>query len=114
MNVELEMTKDELAQFEKDMERFGKIQKENNFKTIWSIYEIEDINENSGLVADYLTDGVTDAIVELPNRDLTWLELWEYADKLNNLLGYSEHIFVESFEVKSINGKRKLEVFFGS
>ena len=35
MNVELEMTKDELAQFKKDTERFGKIQKENNFKTIW-------------------------------------------------------------------------------
>jgi len=114
MNVELEMTENELKQFEKDMERFSVIQKENNFKTIWCIDEIENLNETSFISADYITDGVNDIKVELPNKELTWLELWKYADDLNNLIGYSEHLFIESFEVKQVNGKDQLEVFFGS
>jgi hypothetical protein len=52
--------------------------------------------------------------VELPNKELTWLDLWKYADELYELIGDSEHMFVESFEVKKINGKRELQVFFGS
>jgi hypothetical protein len=114
MNVELEMTKDELLQFEKDMKRFDKIEKENNFKTSWCLYEVEDINETSFLSADIMTDGLCDVEVELPNKELTWLELWKYADNLYNLIGDVEHLFIESFEVKQINGKRVIEVFFGS
>lgn len=114
MNVELEMTKDELLQFEKDMKRFGKIEKENNFKTKWSLYEVQDMNETSFLSADIMTDGLCDIHVELPNKELTWLELWKYADNLYNLIGDREHLFIESFEVKHINGKRVMEVFFGS
>jgi hypothetical protein len=114
MNVELQMTNDELAQFEKDMQRFDKIQTQNNFKTTWSIYEIEDMDENSFLSADIMTDGLCDIEVELPKKELTWLELWNYADNLYNLIGDTEHLFIESFEVKQINGKREMHVFFGS
>ena len=114
MNVELQMTENELKQFEKDMERFSVIQKENNFKTIWSIDEIEDINENSGLSADIMSDGLSDIELVLQKKELTWLELWKYADKLYKLIGDREHLFIETFEVKEINGKKALEVFFGS
>ena len=114
MNLELEMTKKELAKFEKDMERFGKIQNENNLKTVWCIDEVEDINETSFLSADYLTDGIHDAKIELPNKELTYKELWKAADELYNLIGDTEHRFIEAFEVKEINGKTQLEVFFGS
>jgi hypothetical protein len=114
MNVELEMSKDELAQFEKDMARFDKIQKQNNFKTTWSLYEVKDMNESSFLSADVMTDGLCDVQVELPNKELSWLELWIYADNLYNLIGDTDHKFIESFEVKEINGKLEMEVFFGS
>lgn len=114
MNVELQMTENELKQFEKDMERFSVIQNENNFKTIWSIYEIKDINENSGLSADIMSDGLSDVEVVLQKKELTWLELWKYADELYKLIGDREHLFIETFEVKEINGKKALEVFFGS
>ena len=117
MKAEFEMTEDESIQFEKDMEKFSIIQDENNFKTIWCLYEIEDINENTGLSADYITDILKrnrDIKVELPNKELTWLDLWKYADKLYELIGDTEHLFIETFEVKEINGKRELQVFFGS
>lgn len=115
MNEEFEMTEDESIQFEKDYERFSIIQDENNFKTEWCLYEIEDINENSGLLADIMTDGYHNNItLNLPNRKLTWLELWKYADMLYQTIGDSEHMFIESFEVKEIDGKRELQVFFGS
>ena len=117
MNAEFEMTEDESIQFEKDYERFSIIQDENNFQTNWWLYEIEDINENTGLSADYITDILKrnrDIKVELPNKELTWLDLWKYADELYKLIGDSDHMFIESFEVKKINGKRELQVFFGS
>ena len=117
MNAEFEMTEDESIQFEKDYERFSIIQDENNFKTEWCLYEIKNVNEDSELSADIITNGLKrdkDFKVELPNKELTWLDLWKYADELYELIGDSEHMFVESFEVKEINGKRELQVFFGS
>ena len=117
MNAEFEMTEDESIQFEKDYERFSIIQNENNFKTEWCLYEIENVNEDIELSAYNITNGVKrdkDMIVELPNKELNCLDLWKYADELYELIGDSEHMFVESFEVKEINGKRELQVFFGS
>ena len=52
MNAEFEMTEDESIQFEKDYERFSIIQDENNFKTEWCLYEIENVNE------DYYTQSI--------------------------------------------------------
>ena len=114
MNVELEMTENELKQFEKDMERFSVIQKENNFKTIWCIDEIENLNETSFISADYITDGVNDIKVELPNKELTWLELWAAADTLYRNIGNTEHFFIEEFKVIQNGDKTEVQVFFGS
>ena len=115
MNAEFEMTEDESIQFEKDYERFSIIQDKNNFKTEWCLYEIENVNEDSELSADIMTDGYhNNIILNLPNRKLTWLELWKYADMLFETIGDSDHMFIESFEIKKINGKRELQVFFGS
>ena len=73
MNEEFEMTEDESIQFEKDYERFSIIQDENNFKTEWCLYEIENVNEDSELSADIITNGLKrdkDFKVELPNKKL--------------------------------------------
>jgi hypothetical protein len=101
--------------FEIQFEKFAKIADDNNLTTTFSMYEITDINENSELLADIMTDGYHNNItLNLPNRKLTWLELWKYADMLYQTIGDSEHMFIENFEVKEINGKRELQVFFGS
>jgi hypothetical protein len=111
MNAEFEMTEDESIQFEKDYERFSIIQDENNFKTTWCLYEIENIEEDSDLSADTMTDGCHNNItVNLPNKKLTWLELWKHADMLFEIIGDSEHMFIESFELKGDT----IEVGFGS
>jgi len=101
--------------FEIQFEKFAKIADDNNLTTTFSMYEIADINENSGLLADIMTDGYHNNItLNLPNRKLTWLDLWKYADKLYELIGDNDHLFIETFEVKDIDGKRELQVFFGS
>ena len=115
MNAEFEMTEEESIQWEKDYERFSIIQDENNFKTQWCLYEVKDINGSCGLSADILKDVYYKNIeVILPNRELTWLELWKYCDMLYETIGHDEHMFIESFEVNKVKGKRELQVFFGS
>jgi hypothetical protein len=96
-----------------DIEKFNKIADENEFSTDWSLYEIEDLSLKSPFKGKWMSkdgDINSDIRVKLPNRKLTWLELWEYADKLYNKLGDIEHRFIESFEVKGDT----IEVFFGS
>ena len=114
LNAEFEMTEDESIQFEKDYERFSIIQKENNFKTEWDLFEVKDINELSPYEADYLTDGYHNVEIILPNGKLTWLELWKYTNMLYETTGDIEHMFIESFKVIEINGKKELQVFLGS
>jgi hypothetical protein len=100
-----------------DIEKFNKIADENEFSTDWSLYEIEDLSLKSPFKGKWMSkdgDINSDIRVKLPNRKLTWLELWKYADMLFEIIGDSEHMFIESFEVKEINGKRELQVFFGS
>ena len=72
------------------------------------------MNEISPFQTEYLTDGCNNVEVKLPNKKLTWLELWKYSDMLCETTGDLEHLFIESFEVKKINGKRELQVFLGS
>ena len=94
-----------------DIEKFNKIADENGFSTVWSIYEIEDLSLKSPFKGKWMSTGINNDIrVKLPNRKLTGLELWKYADELCNKLGDTDHIFIESFDV---NGDT-IEVFFGS
>jgi hypothetical protein len=86
----------------------------NNLKTIWSIIEVKDINEISPFEGDYLTDGINDIQIPLPNVKLTWLELWKHADTLYEMINDPEHMFIEEFEMIQNNGKTELHVFFGS
>ena len=106
------MTKEQ--QFEIQFEKFEKIAEDNKLTTTFSMYEITDINQNSGLSADIMTDGIHNIEVVLPIRELTYLELWKFADMLYQTIGDIEHRFVEKFELKEINGKKVIEVFFGS
>jgi len=86
----------------------------NNLEVSFDIYEIEDINQNSGLSGDIMVDGVNIVEVKLPKRELTWLELWKYANKLYLKSGDVDHCFIEDFELKEVDGKRYIEVSFGS
>jgi hypothetical protein len=108
------MNKKQLVEFEKDFARFSEIQEQNNFKTIWSIYKVKDMNEISPFQAEYLTDGFNNVEVKLSNKKLTWLELWKYTDMLYETTGDIEHMFIENFKIIENNGKTELQVFLGS
>lgn len=96
-----------------DIEKFNKIREQHNFETDWCLYEIKALSLKSPFKGKWMTNGLKkdmDIKVKLPNRKLTGLELWKYADELYNKLGDVEHRFIESFEVKGDT----IEVFFGS
>jgi len=96
------------------IEEFADIAELNGFETVFSLYEIKDVNELSGITADYMTNGLDDNQIQLENKELTWLELWAAADNLYKKIGDIEHLFVESFDVIQNGDKTEVQVFFGS
>jgi hypothetical protein len=96
------------------IEEFANIAELNGFETIFSVYEVNNINELSGITADYITNGLDATQIELENKELTWLELWAAADNLYKKIGDTEHLFVESFDVIQNGDKTEVQVFFGS
>ena len=94
-----------------DIEKFNKIREKNGFSTDWSLYEIKALSVKSPFKGKCMTNGIDHNVkVKLPNRKLTGLELWKYADELYKLLGDSDHLFIESFNMNDDT----IEVFFGS
>jgi hypothetical protein len=96
------------------IEEFANIAELNGFETIFSVYEVNNINELSGITADYITNGLDATQIELENKELTWLELWAAANNLYKKIGDTEHLFVESFDVIQNGDKTEVQVFFGS
>lgn len=98
---------------EQEFLKLQEIAEENGFQTHWSLDTISPIDSLSykwPIIAKWMTNGIHDIKVELPNRNLTGLELWKYADELYTLIGDETHLFIESFQLKGDT----IEVFFGS
>jgi len=99
---------------EQVIDELMKIGEQNGFQTQWSLDTISPIDAlylKWKVVGKFMTNGINNDIkVELPNKNLTGLELWEYADKLYKLIGDTEHSFIEDFKLKGDT----IEVFFGS
>jgi hypothetical protein len=96
------------------IEEFADLAELNGFETVFSVYEVDNINELSGITADYMTNGLDATQIQLENKELTWLELWAAADNLYKKIGDTEHLFVESFDVIQNGDKTEVQVFFGS
>ncbi len=99
---------------EQVIEKLNQIAIQNGFETSWSLIDtispIDALHYEWPVMAKWMSNGVHDLKVELPNKKLSGLELWEYADKLYKLIGDVDHRFIESFELKGDT----IEVFFGS
>jgi hypothetical protein len=115
-----ELTIEEELALQACMEKWDEIGYENDLQTTWFVTEIEDLYGYIGIQPLYLTDGIhNDVKIELPNIQLTWLDLWKGADKLYEEVSkindfMASHRFLESFDLKEKDGKPYLEVFFGS
>ena len=76
---------------------------EHSLKSVWSIFTVEDMNEDSGLSGAYLFYkehwGGKPVSVALPKGNLTYAQLFLYADQAIRDSGDNHHIFIESFEV---------------
>ena len=80
---------------------FYEIKEANGFVSMWSIYDgVNDPNELSpyeGKTMTYLDNWGEPVEVTLPPGKLTWLQLWEAADKCIKESGDKHHVFVEGF-----------------
>jgi hypothetical protein len=113
-------TSEEEAEFEALMDKLDEIGYKNGFQTTWSVIEVEDVYGYIGIQPLYLTDGIHNEVkIELPNIELKWLDLWKASEQLYQEVSKLDdfminHRFIEVFELKELDGKPYLEVFFGS
>lgn len=98
---------------EKKINEFADIANRYKFKTAFSIYEIENLHEEV-IFGNYMTDGISKTKLILPNKKLSWLELWKYADMLYDTLDGGEHLFIENFEIIQNEDGIEIQVFFGN
>lgn len=86
--------KDEISE---KINYFEKIRQENDFVSVWSIFEVEDINSkhflNSGSRMRIYYEG---AALDIEGK--TWLDVWRIADELIKMSGDFHHIFIEKIE----------------
>lgn len=98
----------------KKMDEFMNVAIENNFLTTFCLYEIDNLKDNSNLSGHFMTDGYHNVKVDLPKGELSYFQLWEHADKLYKLIQSENHKFIEEFKVVQNDGKKEIQVFFGS
>ena len=93
-------------EFDSRSQHYDKVAAEHNFKAIWSMHEISDLNINhtyaNATHVGYTVDGTTHMV---PINGHSWVSLWAAADKLIDLSGDDHHIFIEDFhEDKNVDG----------
>lgn len=87
-------------EFDYKYKMFSKHQEANKLRSTWSIYEIESLDDDSGIMASKLVyDGGWGKKVEaeLPREAITYARLWEIADRLIKESGDNQHVFIEEF-----------------
>ena len=85
---------------------FNELRDQNKFTSVWSIYEIDNIHGYSDITVEedsvLLYENVS---VQLPAGQLTWFELWKFAEEAIVMSRDQNHVFIESFTQSSINPK---------
>lgn len=91
---------------------YEEVRKRNDFKSIWSNYEADNLFESSGLVAEELVyeSWEKTVTVPLPGGILKWWDLYSAAEKAIIESGDDHHVFIESFNKKG----NKLHLICGS
>lgn len=93
----------ENEQIEKRVDHYRQLGQHYQFKSVWSMLEIDDIDcEHPYITAKYVDWGNNGLYVE-PIQGPTWLDLWRATDKTIERSGDPHHMFVENFELVSHN-----------
>jgi len=89
------------SEFDLKFKYFNNIRETNKFKSIWSMYEVLNVHELSGLSGETLRYGdhwgTGTVVIPLPGGNLQWLDLWAAADRAINESGDSHHMYIEGF-----------------
>lgn len=83
---------------------FEATRKINNFTSVWSMYEIDDLFEEAFVLEEGYILVHDNYIVPLPAGSVTWFQMWKAAEQAIYAVG-GDHIFIESFTQSSINSK---------
>ncbi len=94
------------AQFERKMDAFHLAQNVHGFKTIWSLFEVEDLEQQHPFVnareicyRDHWGEEPVYETIKTEGRGHgTWMDLWAAADRCIRRSGDDHHIFIESFQ----------------
>jgi hypothetical protein len=91
---------------EEKYSKFNAIRRENNLKSVWSIYEVDDIFASAGVPPEmrYMRYGrgngypsLADVpLVPIPS-DPTYFDLWLAAEALIRMAGET-HVYIEAFD----------------
>lgn len=93
---------------------FSALADTHGFDSVWSIYEVKDINENFGYLDKlYICDSEMFIIDLSVNNNVTWLELWRHADFLIKKYKTPNRIFIEGFR-EDPNQEGVFELLLGS
>ena len=89
------------TEFDLKFNHFNKVQTTNQFKSIWSVYEVINIFDLSGLRGETLRYGdhwgEGTVVIPLPGGNLSWWDLWSAAEKAIEQSGDQHHMFIERF-----------------
>ena len=92
------------TEFDQKFNYFNKVQDTSRFKSIWSIFEISNIHDLSGLSGETLRYGdhwgEGTIVIPLPGGNLQWWDLWVAAEKAIEQSGDQHHMFIEAFYKK--------------
>lgn len=91
--------------FDSKNEHYNEVRSENGFKAVWSIYEV-DLIDDQHTFGDVVQLAYHDhwgnngpVFVEIPSGYTTWFDLYEAADKAIRASGDEHHIYIEAFRV---------------
>lgn len=102
--------------FERKHDIYRKVQKHWGFKTIWSLYEVEDLEAQhpfAGAAQVAYVDhwGDEPVFVEIKTEGAgsgTWIDLWRAADEAIQRSGDQHHVFIEQFRPNPKNPQQLL------
>lgn len=105
--------------FDENCDKLSSIAEEHGFVTVWSVGEVPatlintSFSKEKKVVISYESWGKpVEVTVERTGKEgITWLQMWEAADKLVKMSGDGHHVFVEDFMPV---GNGKYSLFCGS
>jgi hypothetical protein len=83
---------------------YTEIKERCRFQSVWSMYEVEDIEEKAFDLEDGSVLVHENFSVPLPVGSVSWFQLWMAAEEAIYAVG-GDHIFIESLTQSSINPK---------